>query len=156
MLSSGLNGVSENQKSKRYLILFLEAILPCTKKAAIAYLALKSGHTTRYIREELIDPLIDLGSLVFDGESISLPDNSRGIDIVTRDITPKPKALEKQENELEGEYPRDEKGNHYKDAPSLHVTSDGKITRTSEEEPYKGIFSNEVKRESYTAGEGND
>jgi hypothetical protein len=151
MLSSGLNGVSENQKSKRYLMLFLEAKLPCTKKAAIAYLALKSGHTTRYIREEIIEPLIDLGSILFDGENLSLPDNSRGIEIVTRDITPKPKALEKQDNELE--YPTDEKGNHYKDAPSIHVAADGKITRPSEEEPYKGI---EVKRESYTAGEGND
>jgi hypothetical protein len=148
MLSSGLNGVYENQKSKRYLMLFLEAKLPCTKKAAIAYLALKSGHTTRYIREEIIEPLIDLGSILFDGENLSLPDNSRGIEIVTRDITPKHMALEKQDNELEGEYPTDEKGNHYKDAPSLHVASDGKITRPSEEEPYS-------KRESYTAGEEN-
>jgi hypothetical protein len=148
MISSGLNGVAENQKSKRYLIIFLEAILPCTKKAAIAYLALKSGHTTRYIREELIDPLIDLGSLLFDGENLSLPDNARGIDIVTRDITPEHKAIEKRDNELEleGEYPTDEKGNHYKDPPSLHVTSDGEITRPSEEE---------VNRESYTTGEEN-
>jgi hypothetical protein len=129
MFSSGLNGVSENQKSKKYLMLFLEAILPCTKKEAIAYLALKSGHTTRYVREELIDPLIDLGSLLFDGENVSLPDNSRGIDIVTRDITPKPKALE---NELEGEYPTDEKGNHYKDPPSLHFSKDGKVIRPNE------------------------
>jgi hypothetical protein len=138
MISSGLNGVSENQKSKRYLMLFLEAKLPCTKRAAIAYLALKSGHTTRYIREELIDPLIDLGSLLFDGENISLPDNSRGIEIVTRDITPKPKALEKQDNELEGEYPTDEKGNHYKDAPPIHFNKDGKVIRPDEADEDEG------------------
>ena len=70
----------------------LKTLLPCPKRKAIAILALKTGHTSRFCREELVSLLIDSGDLVLDENDVL----SIGID-------------------HDGEYPTDKHGNHIRD-----------------------------------------
>ena len=92
MPNSSLVGVSENQKDILASIKFLEPLLPCSKRKAIADLHFRTGHTTRYCREEIIEPLIDASFLLDDGLNISLPNGSKNIDMGIRDVTPQKKA----------------------------------------------------------------
>jgi hypothetical protein len=93
-----LTGAYENQKGISVLLKYLEEKLPCSEKYAIAYLHFTSGHSTRFIREEIIEPLKDMGILVFDRGTLRLANGNKKID------------LEFDENN--GELPTDEHGNH--------------------------------------------
>lgn len=119
-INSSLVGVSENQKEILVITKFLEPLLPCPKRKAIAYLHLKTGHTTRYCREEVIEPLVEAGFLDDDGYNISLPIGSKRIDMVIRDVTPKTKALSKNRGKSS-------------EIPSLHVNADGSIQDIEDE-----------------------
>ena len=110
-VNSSLIGPEENQKGIFVILKYLEPLLPCPKRKAIAYLHLKTGHTTRYVREEVIEPLIDASFLLDDGVTISLPNGSKNISLTFRDVTP---ALPNKKKKKQ-------------DVPSLHVNSDGSI-----------------------------
>lgn len=113
-VNSSLIGPEENQKGIFVILKYLEPLLPCPKRKAIAYLHLKTGHTTRYVREEVIEPLIDASFLLDDGVTISLPNGSKNISLTFRDVTPEKKALPNTRKKKQ-------------DVPALHVNSDGSI-----------------------------
>jgi hypothetical protein len=91
-----LTGAAENQKGISILLKWLERKLPCSEKHAVAYLHFRSGHSTRFIREEIIEPLKDMGILEFDGEILRLANGNKKIDLEFGN----------------GELPTDENGNH--------------------------------------------
>jgi hypothetical protein len=91
-----LTGAAENQKGISILLKWLERKLPCSEKHAVAYLHFRSGHSTRFIREEIIEPLKDMGILEFDGEILRLANGNKKIDLEFDN----------------GELPTDENGNH--------------------------------------------
>jgi hypothetical protein len=94
-----LTGAAENQKGISILLKWLERKLPCSEKHAVAYLHFRSGHSTRFIREEIIEPLKDMGILEFDGEILRLANRNKKIDLEFDN----------------GELPTDENGNHIKE-----------------------------------------
>jgi hypothetical protein len=91
-----LTGAYENQKGISILLKYLEEKLPCSEKFAVAYLHFRSGHSTRFIREEIIEPLKDMGILVFDRGTLRLANGNKKIDLEFDN----------------GELPTDENGNH--------------------------------------------
>jgi hypothetical protein len=94
--TNSLTGAYENQKGISVLLKWLEKKLPCSEKHAIAYLHFRSGHSTRFIREEVIEPLKDMGILEFDGEILRLANGNKKIDLEFDN----------------GELPTDKHGNH--------------------------------------------
>ena len=50
----------------------LDPYLPCGRDRAIATLALKTGKNSKYIRKEVIEPLIEFGFLVEDVYTLRL------------------------------------------------------------------------------------
>ena len=92
-MSGSLLGIDANQRSREVAARILESYLPCSKRKAIAILALKTGHTGRYVREEIIDLLLDSGLIEENNSTLSLAEGSKGIDILgQRIITPKKKS----------------------------------------------------------------
>jgi hypothetical protein len=91
-----LTGAYENQKGISVLLKYLEQKLPCSEKYAIAYLHFRTGHSTRFIRDEVIEPLKDMGILVFDRGTLRLANGNKKIDLEFDS----------------GELPIDENGNH--------------------------------------------
>ncbi len=72
MVFGTIDPMDDNKKSRQFAFKVLKTIVPCAKRKAIAVLALKSGHTSRYVKDEVIKLLIDSGELIEDeNENIS-------------------------------------------------------------------------------------
>ncbi len=114
-----LNGVEDNQSDIRNIALFVEPLLPSTKKRLIAVLHLKTGHTTRWVKEEVIEPLIEAGYVNYDGETVSSNGN---LSIGSKNVSSEKKKLPKPKKELPAK----------EETPDLHVNADGSVVHVSE------------------------